>query len=237
MVKYVDNVWHATKVSFANEVGRLAKPLEIDSHEVMNIFVQDEKLNLSPYYLKPGFAFGGSCLPKEVRAVGWIAENLGVQTPLIDSLLTSNEAQIAAAEEMVLESGAKSVAFLGLTFKPDTNDLRESPFVTLAARLHAQGIEVRVFDPNLSHDDLHPSALAALAKGDAELTAFLKDLPERMIEDGVEAAETADTLVVSHATNHYREICLRRDPKRPVIDLARLWRRPPSDAGYQGVGW
>ena len=127
MVKYADNVWHATKVTFANEVGRLCKPLDVDSHQVMDIFVRDTKLNLSSYYLRPGFAYGGSCLPKEVRAVGHIAGRLGVDLPLVNALEQSNTTQIAEAVEMVEATGAKTVAVLGLAFKPGTDDLRESP--------------------------------------------------------------------------------------------------------------
>lgn len=124
MVKYVDNVWHATKVTFANEIGRLCKPLEVDSHAVMDIFVQDTKLNLSPYYLKPGFAYGGSCLPKEVRAVTHMAESLGVDLPLIANLDRSNKVQVEEALRMIRATGARRVAVLGLAFKPGTDDLR-----------------------------------------------------------------------------------------------------------------
>jgi len=138
MVKYVDNVWHATKVAFGNEVGRLCKKLAIDSHDVMNIFVKDLKLNLSPYYLKPGFAFGGSCLPKEVRAVSHIAHGLGVAVPLIDSLMVTNKAHIAAAIDLLKSFSGKRIGFLGVTFKPATDDLRESPTLEVMAALLAR---------------------------------------------------------------------------------------------------
>ncbi len=149
MVKYVDNVWHATKVAFANEVGRLCKALDIDSHDVMNIFVQDKKLNLSPYYLKPGFAFGGSCLPKEVRAVGHLAQELGVEVPLIDSLMPSNERHVGTGPQAARPLRGKRIGFLGVTFKPGTDDLRESPTLDVMAALLAEGRTICAYDPNL----------------------------------------------------------------------------------------
>ena len=123
MVKYADNVWHATKVAFGNEIGRLCKALDIDSHEVMDVFVKDTKLNLSPYYLRPGFAFGGSCLPKEVRAVGHLAEEIGVNLPLVQSLMASNVPHIEQGERLLERFSNKRIAFLGITFKPGTADL------------------------------------------------------------------------------------------------------------------
>jgi len=149
MVKYADNVWHAAKVAFGNEIGRLCKALGIDSHDVMNIFVKDLKLNLSPYYLKPGFAFGGSCLPKEVRAVSHIAHGLGVSVPLVDSLMATNQAHIQQAATLLAPFKGKRVGFLGVTFKPDTDDLRESPTLDLMATLLADGFEIKAYDPNL----------------------------------------------------------------------------------------
>jgi GDP-mannose 6-dehydrogenase len=147
MVKYVDNVWHATKVCFANEVGRLAKSQGVDSHEVMEVFCQDTKLNLSPYYLKPGFAYGGSCLPKEVRAVAHIAKGAGVSLPLIEHLGTSNDEQIAQAVRMIAATGARRVCILGLAFKPGTDDLRESPILEVIAALREAGVSVTAHDP------------------------------------------------------------------------------------------
>ncbi len=146
MVKYVDNVWHATKVSFGNEVGRLCKKLGIDSHDVMNIFVKDLKLNLSPYYLKPGFAFGGSCLPKEVRAVSHIAHELGVKVPLMDSLMVTNTAHIAEAIELLKPFSGKRIGFLGVTFKPGTDDLRESPTLDVMSAMLTSGETIRAYD-------------------------------------------------------------------------------------------
>src|SRR5438445_10053791 len=150
MVKYVCNAWHAVKVSFANEVGTLAKELGVDAESVIEIFTADTKLNVSATYLKPGFAFGGSCLPKDVRALSYRAKELDLQLPLFESILRSNEAHLDRAVEMILETGKKKIGMLGLSFKAATDDLRESPHVQLVKRLLGEGRQVRIWDDNVS---------------------------------------------------------------------------------------
>src|SRR3982074_743272 len=150
MVKYVCNAWHALKVAFANEVGTLAKELKVDAEAVTEIFLADDKLNISPSYLKPGFAFGGSCLPKDVRALNYRAKALDLHLPLFESIMPSNEVHLERAVEMVLESGKRKLAMLGLSFKAATDDLRESPQVRLVKRLLGEGRQIRIWDDNVS---------------------------------------------------------------------------------------
>jgi GDP-mannose 6-dehydrogenase len=234
-VKYVDNVWHATKVCFANEIGRLCKPLGVDSHKVMDVFVQDTKLNLSPYYLKPGFAYGGSCLPKEVRAVAHIAEAAGVDLPLVRSLAESNLTHIAAAIEMTRKTGAKRVGVLGLAFKPGTDDLRESPILEVIAALEEMGIDVRVHDPAITTETPIAGQLAYVRYGAPGLQAMAERLPKMLCNDLDDISGWADALIVSHANPTYRDAVSKTDAA--VIDLVRLFDEAPTIAAYEGIGW
>jgi GDP-mannose 6-dehydrogenase len=155
MVKYADNTWHALKVAFANEIGNICKGLGLDSHKLMDIFCQDTKLNLSRYYLKPGFAFGGSCLPKDVRALAYKAKLLDVSVPIINAILPSNDEQIERGIRAVIEKGSKKIGILGFSFKAGTDDLRESPMVELVERLIGKGYDLRVYDSNVRMASIH----------------------------------------------------------------------------------
>lgn len=235
-IKYVDNVWHATKVCFANEVGRLCKPLGVDSHAVMDIFTQDQKLNLSPYYLKPGFAYGGSCLPKEVRAVQHVADVLGVNLPMIGSLEQSNSEQISQAVEMVRKTGAKRVGVLGLAFKPGTDDLRESPILEAMAALQREGVTLLAHDVAVTkHTPLE--GLASYTKhgsqGLAQLASGLKDM---LCEDPDTLMGQVDAVIVCHAHDLYRD-AVAKHPTVPVVDVVRLYPNAPTDVAINGIGW
>ena len=237
MVKYVDNVWHATKVTFANEVGRLSKSLDVDSHAVMDVFCQDTKLNLSQYYLRPGFAYGGSCLPKEVRAVAHIAKAAGVSLPLVENLEFSNREQIDAAVRMVLDTGAKRVGVLGLAFKPGTDDLRESPALEVIAALREAGVEVTAHDPAITRCTAIAGQLAYVQHGSPGLAALADELQD-MIADDTSFCDAIDALIVTQKNPQYA--CLVRRAMaagQPVIDVVRMFENRPTEFGYEGIGW
>lgn len=237
MVKYVDNVWHATKVAFGNEVGRLCKKLDIDSHDVMNIFVQDLKLNLSPYYLKPGFAFGGSCLPKEVRAVSHIARAAGVEVPLIDSLMVTNKSHIQQAIDLLKPFAGKRIGFLGVTFKSGTDDLRESPTLDVMAKLLKSGESIAAYDGNLNFGPLLQHQIDYVRHAVPAQAKLMDELEALTMKTAADLVDNSDIVVVSHATDEFRQAVQARDKRVHVLDLARLFKKLPDDATYQGIAW
>jgi GDP-mannose 6-dehydrogenase len=231
MMKYTSNTWHALKVVFANEIGNLCKKLDVDSHEVMDIFCRDEKLNLSPYYLKPGFAFGGSCLPKDVRALQYRAKEVDVELPLISQILPSNKAQIQQALEQVLETGKKTVGILGFSFKAGTDDLRESPIVILAEALLGKGISLKIYDKNVSIARLVGANKDYIVKQIPHLSSLLCNTIDEVI-DG------SEVVVVGNQAPEFAEAVIACRPDQIVIDLVRL---PVSaslvKADYRGICW
>ena len=232
MVKYVCNAWHAVKVSFANEVGTLAKELGVDAESVIEIFTADTKLNVSATYLKPGFAFGGSCLPKDVRALSYRAKELDLQLPLFESILRSNEAHLDRAVEMILETGKKKIGMLGLSFKAATDDLRESPHVQLVKRLLGEGRQVRIWDDNVSLGRLIGSNRQFIE----EVIPHIGSLLSTSLPDVLEDAEVVILGMRGMSTDLLRR-CLR--PDHIVIDLVNLERasRPTKSDHYEGICW
>ena len=239
MVKYVDNVWHATKVCFANEVGRLAKSQGVDGHAVMDIFCQDQKLNLSPYYLKPGFAYGGSCLPKEVRAVAHIAAEAGVSLPMIENLDVSNRAQIETATYMLRKTGAKRVGVLGLAFKPGTDDLRESPILEVIAALRADGVEIVAHDPAITAETNIGAQLGYVKHASAGLTDLAEALPGLLVDTVDQVIAQSDALIVTQKTQTYSDAvqAVLEDGNTPVVDVVRSFAEIPASKSYDGIGW
>lgn len=237
LVKYVDNVWHATKVCFANEVGRLCKPLEIDSHAVMDIFVQDTKLNLSPYYLKPGFAFGGSCLPKEVRAVAHLAKKMRVDVPMISSLIPSNQEQIDEAVRMILRSQPRKVAVMGVAFKPGTDDLRESPILDVIAELMESGIEVTAWDPAVVPGPHLTEQFNYIRHACPHLENVVKALPQILKNTPECAAKDVHTIVISQKSEAVRNLLSQQQTEAHVVDLVRVFASAPICPKYAGIGW
>ncbi|MFK8035945.1 MAG: nucleotide sugar dehydrogenase [Hyphomicrobiales bacterium] len=237
MVKYVDNVWHATKVCFANEIGRICKALDVDSHSVMDIFVQDTKLNLSPYYLKPGFAFGGSCLPKEVRAVSHLSDELGVSAPLIDSLSVSNENQIDSTIKAMRSSGAKRIGFLGAAFKPGTDDLRESPILKVMEAALLDGVEIEIYDPAIKPGEHLDAQLAYQLRSCPELQQVLTRFSSLVSSDAKTMVEHCDLIIVSHRNSEFQELVSENLANKKVIDVVRIFDELPTGSDYFGIGW
>ncbi len=230
-LKYTCNAFHALKVSFANEVGRFCHEIGVDSREVMHTFCLDRQLNISPYYLRPGFSFGGSCLPKDVRALSQRARTLGIDLPVLSGILPSNEVHLRDAIDRVLASGPKRVALLGLTFKEGTDDLRESPFVELAETLLGKGVELRICDP-----DVDPSALRGANL--SFVTDRLPHLAQLLVANPIEALNDADAVIVGTTNRHLQDALEWVDPTVPILDLTgRLDDRVESLDGFRGLSW
>jgi len=231
MMKYTSNTWHALKVTFANEIGNLCKKLDVDSHEVMDIFCRDEKLNLSPYYLKPGFAFGGSCLPKDVRALQYRAKEMDVELPMISQILPSNKAQIQLGLDQILETGKKKIGLLGFSFKAGTDDLRESPIVILAEALLGKGVSLCIYDKNVSLAKLVGANKDYIEKQIPHLSSLLCGT----IDDVIEQSEV---IVVGNQSPEFVDAVERCRPDQIIIDLVRLpVRGALLRAEYRGICW
>lgn len=232
LVKYTSNAWRAVKVTFANEIGNIAKASGIDGQSVMEILCSDDKVAISPYFMRPGFAFGGSCLPKDVRALRYLANSTGANAHVLNAVLEANEAQIAKAEEMVTASGETKVGFVGISFKPGTDDLRESPLVALASRLIDKGIDVEIYDPFVkeAYDEKTPGA----GRGNEGIP----DLESRLTGDLDQLIESNGTVLVG---NYYQDTIERLKSatakQKKVVDLARLKRDLTSDGDYNGICW
>jgi GDP-mannose 6-dehydrogenase len=230
MVKYADNAWHALKVGFANEIGNLCKGLQVDSHRVMDIFCQDTKLNLSPYYLKPGFAFGGSCLPKDLRALLYRAKTLDVPLPILSAILPSNQLQVERALRAVIDTGAHKIGVLGFSFKAGTDDLRESPVVELAERLIGKGYDLRMYDANVS---------LARIRG-ANRDYILHRIPHlsRLMVAGIdEVLEHAEAIVIGNPAPEFRDVPRRLRERQSIIDLVRITDARSVAGVYEGICW
>jgi GDP-mannose 6-dehydrogenase len=229
MVKYTDNTWHALKVAFANEIGNICKSLNIDGHKVMDIFCQDTKLNLSPYYMKPGFAFGGSCLPKDVRALSYKGRSLDLKLPVIESIMPSNREQVEKGIRMVTEKPGKRVAVLGFSFKAGTDDLRESPIVTLIEHLIGKGYDVRLYDKNVQLAALTGANRDYIMNAIPHISALMKPTIEETI-DG------AETIVIGNRSEEFLHMASKLQEGQVLVDLVRIG--PDRSGGaYDGICW
>jgi GDP-mannose 6-dehydrogenase len=230
MIKYADNAWHALKVTFANEIGSLAKAQGLDGQRVMEILCADTKLNLSPVYLRPGFAFGGSCLPKDVRALRYQGRSLDIDLPVLNAILPSNQQQLDRAFQLVADAGARQVGVLGLAFKAGTDDLRESPMVEVVERLIGKGYDVCIYDANVN--------LAKLVG--ANRSYILEQIPhisDLMVASIDEVLDRARTLVIGNADPAFRAVAERPRNGQRIVDLVRIVDRRSDGNGYDGICW
>ena len=230
MVKYVDNSWHALKIGFANEIGSLCKSFAIDSHEVMKIFCQDKKLNISSAYLLPGFAFGGSCLPKDLRALAYKAKMHDLELPIMTSILPSNEIQVTRGLHLIMEKGHKRVGVLGFSFKEGTDDLRESPVIEVIERLIGKGFDLRIYDKNVN--------IASLVGANRDF--ILDRIPHisRLMVSNVDAVlDHAQTVVIGNKDPDFRSVPGRLRGDQRLVDFVRVTEGRNGNGKYDGICW
>ncbi|MDZ7370278.1 MAG: nucleotide sugar dehydrogenase, partial [candidate division KSB1 bacterium] len=233
MIKYADNAFHAVKVAFANEIGRLCKKFNIDARVVMDVFVKDTKLNLSPVYLRPGFAFGGSCLPKDLRAITRHARQADVKVPLLQAALESNEEHIRFAAEMVKKENSRRVGILGISFKEGTDDLRESPVVELARRLLEEGYTLRIFDRNVLAARRNGSSVDTIKRNFPDLEKSLADSLNEVLEE-------SDVVVIGNRNKEHEAVVGELKNGHRIVDLSGLEnavRENLDEVNYEGICW
>ncbi len=230
MVKYVGNVWHALKVCFGNEIGNLCKAQGVDSHEVMKIFSLDRKLNISPHYLKPAFAFGGSCLPKDTRAIVYRAKELDLRLPLLGSIMDSNRLQVERALNLITSKRKKRIGICGFSFKNGTDDLRESPVVELIERLIGKGYDLRLYDSNVILAALHG----------ANRNYILNVIPHisNLLMDSLDAVlERSELVVIGNHAEEFETVPSRLRSDQLLVDLVRLKDTQGLNSRYDGINW
>jgi GDP-mannose 6-dehydrogenase len=229
-IKFTNNAWHALKIAFANEIGAISKSSGVDGRKVMEILCADSKLNISKAYLRPGFAFGGSCLPKDVKALAYHAQSRDVRTQVLPALLASNDAHISRAVEIVSRFGSRRVALLGLTFKPDTDDLRDSPLVELAERLIGKGFDLRIFDPNFSYESI-------IGRNRRFIQTALPHVASLIAATLDDAVAHGETIIVGHKTAAFAALKSVVAPHHRILDLASGAVELAGNNNYEGICW
>jgi GDP-mannose 6-dehydrogenase len=230
MVKYVDNSWHALKIGFANEIGNLCKSFAIDSHEVMKIFCQDKKLNISTAYLLPGFAFGGSCLPKDLRALAYKAKTHDLSLPIMTAILPSNEMQVNRGLQLIMEKGHKRIGVLGFSFKAGTDDLRESPIIEIIERLLGKGFDLRIYDKNVN--------IASLVGANRDfILNRIPHISKLMVNDIDEVLDHAQTIVIGNKDPDFQKVPERLRDGQCLVDFVRINHRRSDNGNYDGICW
>jgi GDP-mannose 6-dehydrogenase len=230
MIKYIDNCWHALKIGFANEIGNLCKALSVDAHKAMEIFCLDHKLNISTAYLIPGFAFGGSCLPKDLRALSYTAKQHDLDLPILSSILPSNELQVSRGLRLITEKGHKQVGILGFSFKAGTDDLRESPMIEIIERLSGKGYDLRIYDRNVQ--------VARLVGANRDF--ILNRIPHisKLMVDSIDAVlDHAGTIVVGNKDPEFATVPGRLRNGQFLVDFVRSTNSPSQDGKYEGICW
>jgi GDP-mannose 6-dehydrogenase len=230
MIKYIDNSWHALKIGFANEIGNLCKSFSIDAHRAMEIFCQDKKLNISSAYLKPGFAFGGSCLPKDLRALAYSAKLHDLELPILNAILPSNELQVTRGLQLIMEKGRKRIGILGFSFKEGTDDLRESPMIEIIERLTGKGYDVRIYDKNVQ--------VARLVGANRDF--ILNRIPHisRLMVDNIDAVlQHAETIVIGNKSTEFESVPQRLHTHQCLVDFVRISNYRSNNGEYSGICW
>ncbi len=231
MIKMVSNAYHALKITFANEIGNICKQYEIDSHHVMDVFCNDKKLSISPVYLKPGFAFGGSCLPKDVKGLLYMGRRNNLELPILQAILPSNEVQIQTAMNMVLQTKKKKIGFLGLSFKEGTDDLRSSAQVELIERLIGKGYQIKIFDQYVSLARLTGANKAYIEKEIPHISTLLCNSMEEVLLN-------SEAIVIANGEKSFSNILQQLKPEQLIIDLVRIFDPLPNlKVNYRGIGW
>lgn len=231
MIKYVNNTFHALKVCFANEIGNICKKKGIDSHQVMDIFCMDTKLNLSPYYLKPGFAFGGSCLPKDLRALLYEGKQLDINLPVLEAIQKSNEYQINLAINKILKLGKKKIGILGVSFKAGTDDLRESPIVTLIETLIGKGYKIKIYDKNVNIAKI-------FGANKRYIEEVIPHIASLMCNSMKEIISTSDVILIGNNAEEFKQVPTLMSNDKIIIDLVRIFDKSDVKVGsYDGICW
>ena len=231
MIKYVNNAFHGLKVTFANEIGNICKKLGIDSHEIMKIFCMDTKLNLSPYYLKPGFAFGGSCIPKDLRALLYKGQREDLQLPLLQSILKSNENQVKRGIDLIMKTRKKNIGIFGFSFKAGTDDLRESPMVELIETLLGKGYKISIYDKNVSIAKIFGANKQFIEKEIPHISSLMRSSMEEVLEK-------SEVLVIGNGSEEFRKIPELTRENQVIIDLVRIADdKNEIKSEYQGICW
>lgn len=230
MVKYIDNSWHALKIGFANEIGNLSKVFGVDAHQVMEIFCQDRKLNISSAYLMPGFAFGGSCLPKDLRALAYQARAHDLETPILSSILPSNDMQVRRGLDLIINTGHKRIGILGFSFKAGTDDLRESPLIEVIERLIGKGYDLRIYDKSVK--------IASLTGANRDF--ILNRIPHisRLMVDGIDRVlDHAQTIVIGNKDPEFTQVPARMRDDQVMVDFVRIANGRSKEGKYDGICW